>query len=106
MKRFKLLLMRTSQYKKVDNFQRNGHGGSLVFQNEVNFSPREAYLSMKISRKFCEATASRHNLAATHLNVSNRQMCGCTGFKSGIYHKSYYGIMDHSTMIQAFRFHL
>ena len=36
------------------------------------------------------ATASRHNLAATHLNVSNRQMCGCTGLKSGTYHKSYY----------------
>ena len=35
-------------------------------------------------------TASRHKLAATHLNVSNRQMCGCTGFKSGSYNKSYY----------------
>ena len=37
------------------------------------------------------ATASLHKLAAgrklatTHLNVSNRQMCGCTGFKSGSY---------------------
>ena len=36
-------------------------------------------------------TASLHKLAAgrklatTHLNVSNRQMCGCTGFKSGSY---------------------
>ena len=35
------------------------------------------------------STASLHKLAAgrklatTHLNVSNRQMCGCTGFKSG-----------------------
>ena len=42
------------------------------------------------------ATASLHKLAAgrklatTHLNVSNRQMCGCTGFKSGGYNKSYY----------------
>ena len=41
-------------------------------------------------------TASLHKLAAgrklatTHLNVSNRQMCGCTGFKSGSYNKSYY----------------
>ena len=41
-------------------------------------------------------TASLHKLAAgrklatTHLNVSNRQMCGCTGFKSGGYNKSYY----------------
>ena len=40
-------------------------------------------------------TASLHKLAAgrklatTHLNVSNRQMCGCTGFKSGSYNKSY-----------------
>ena len=38
------------------------------------------------------STASRHNLAAyhnwaaTHLKVSNRQMCGCTGFKSGASH--------------------
>ena len=43
-----------------------------------------------------ECTASLHKLAAgrklaaTHLNVSNRQMCGCTGFKSGSYNKSYY----------------
>ena len=42
------------------------------------------------------STASLHKLAAgrklaaTHLNVSNRQMCGCTGFKSGSYNKSYY----------------
>ena len=41
-------------------------------------------------------TASLHKLAAgrklatTHLNVSNRQMCGCTGFKSGSKNKSYY----------------
>ena len=41
-------------------------------------------------------TASLHKLAvgrklaATHLNVSNRQMCGCTGFKSGSYNQSYY----------------
>ena len=41
-------------------------------------------------------TASLHKLAAgrklatTHLNVSNRRMCGCTGFKSGSYNKSYY----------------
>ena len=42
------------------------------------------------------STASLHKLAAgrklaaTHLNVSNRQMFGCTGFKSGSYNKSYY----------------
>ena len=35
--------MRTSQQKRVDNFQRNARGGHLVFQNEANFSPREAY---------------------------------------------------------------
>ena len=41
-------------------------------------------------------TASLHKLAAgrklatTHLNVSNRQMRGCTGFKSGSYNKCYY----------------
>ena len=35
MKRFNLLLMRTSQWKKVDNFQRNAEGGHSVFQNEA-----------------------------------------------------------------------
>ena len=34
--------------------------------------------------------ATGRKLATTHLNVSNRQMCGCTGFKSGSYNKSYY----------------
>ena len=36
--------------------------------------------------------AAGRKLAATHLNVSNRQMCVCTGFKSGSYNKSYYNI--------------
>ena len=27
--------------------------------------------------------AAGRKLATIHLNVSNRQMCGCTGFKSG-----------------------
>ena len=42
----------------------------------------------------CVNTASLHKLAAgrklaaTHLNVSNRRMCVCTGFKSGSYNKS------------------
>ena len=34
--------------------------------------------------------ATGRKLATTHLNVSNRQMCRCTGFKSGSYNKSYY----------------
>ena len=34
--------------------------------------------------------AAGRKLAATHLNVSNRRMCVCTGFKSGSYNKSYY----------------
>ena len=55
MKRFNLLLIRTSQYKVVDNFQRNACGGHLVFQNEDNFSPRKADFQMKISCKFGEA---------------------------------------------------
>ena len=46
--------MRTSQLKKVDNFQRNACGGHLVFQNEANFSSTEAYLQMNISCKFDE----------------------------------------------------
>ena len=52
MKRFNLLPMRNSQYKIVDYFQRNAHGGHLVFQNEAIFLPREAYPPMKISCKF------------------------------------------------------
>ena len=43
---------------KVDNFQGNAQGGHLVFQNEANFSHSEAYLSLKISCKFSEATWS------------------------------------------------
>ena len=51
-------------------------------------------------------TASLHKLAAgrklatTHLNVSNRQMCGCTGFKSGTVVIINLIIIDHSRMIQ------
>ena len=37
--------------------QRNASGGHLVFQNEANFSPREAYLPMKISCKFGEPSS-------------------------------------------------
>ena len=59
MKTFNLLQNRISQLKKVDNFQRNACSGHLVFQNEANFSPREAYLQMKISCKFGEPTWCR-----------------------------------------------
>ena len=51
MKRFNILLMRTSQKKKINNFQRNAHDGHCVFQNEANFNPREAYPPMKIVRQ-------------------------------------------------------
>ena len=54
MKRFNLLHMGNSRSKKVDNFQRNAHGGHLVSQNEANFIPREAFPPMKISCKFDE----------------------------------------------------
>ena len=53
-------------------------------------------LRCHIENPSIEDTASLHKLATgrklatTHLNVSNRQMCGCTGFKSGSYNKSYY----------------
>ena len=40
--------------EKVANFQRNPHGDNLVFQNEANLSPREAYSQMKISCKVGE----------------------------------------------------
>ena len=35
--------MKKSQLKNVDNFQRNARSCHLVFQNEANFGPREAY---------------------------------------------------------------
>ena len=54
MKRFNLLPTRNQPVEKVDNFQRNAHGGHLIFQNEANLSHREAYLPMKISCKFSE----------------------------------------------------
>ena len=54
------------------------------------------YPSVHQCTLYCSnCTASVHKLAAgrklatTHLNVINRQMCGCTGFKSGSYNKSY-----------------
>ena len=45
-----------NQPAEKDNFQRNAHGGHLVFQNDANFSPGEAYLLMKTSCKFGEAS--------------------------------------------------
>ena len=33
--------MRNSQWKNVDNFQRNACGGHLVIQNEANLPPNE-----------------------------------------------------------------
>ena len=77
-----------------------GRGGrSLVFREapqiqlsliplSVTKKKQKQYKRYKIGDR--NDIASRHNLAATHLNMSNRQMCGCTGFKSGTYHKSYY----------------
>ena len=56
MKIFNIVLMRTSKQKNVDNLQRNAHSSHLVFQNEANFSPREAYLPMKIFCKFGKAS--------------------------------------------------
>ena len=64
MKKLNLLHMRKSQYKNVDNFQRNASRGHLVFQNDANFSLTEAYPSMKISCKFGEP------LRALTLNIS------------------------------------
>ena len=70
MKRFNLT--RTSQYKNVDNFQRNAQAGHFVFQNEANFSPRASYLPMKISCKFGEATWSNFPLSVNVENLSTR----------------------------------
>ena len=68
-----LLLMRTSQQKKVDNFQRKARRLHLVSQNEANFSPREAYLPMKISCNFGEASWCSFLLRALTSKIST---CG------------------------------
>ena len=70
MKRFNLLPTSISQQKKVDNFQRNARGGHLVFQNEANFSSREAYLPMKISCKFGEPSWCNFPLRALMSKIS------------------------------------
>ena len=60
--------MRTSQQKKVHNIQRNARGGHLIFPNEANFSPREAYPLMKISCKLvklADVTSASMNGSAT-----------------------------------------
>ena len=75
MNRFNLLLMRKSQSKKVDNFQRNVCSSNLVFQNESNFSPREIYLPMKISCKFGKVSSK-------NVKVKNISMHG--GIGSGV----------------------
>ena len=49
-----------------------------------------AIIRVQYSTASLHKLAEGRKLAATHLNVSNRQMCGCTGFKSGSYNKSYY----------------
>ena len=76
MKRFNLLPMRNSQLKNVQNFQRNAHGGHLVFQNVATFSPREAYPPMKISCKFGEPSWCSFPLRALTPKIS---MCGGCG---------------------------
>ena len=70
MKRFNLLPMRNRQYKNVANFQRNVRGGHLVFKNEANFSPREAYPPMKISCKFGEPSWCSFPLRALTPKIS------------------------------------
>ena len=78
-KRFNLLLMRTSQWKKVDNFQRNARGGHFIFKHEAKFSPREAYLPVKISCKFGEANWCSLPLRALTAKISVSGGCGSGG---------------------------
>ena len=72
MKRFNFLETRSSQWKKVDNFQRNAHDEHLLFKNEANFSRREAFLLMKISYKFGKASWSSFLLRALTSKISLR----------------------------------
>ena len=59
--------------KDVENFQRNAQDSHLVFQNEAYFNCREAYLPMKISCKYCEASWSSFPLRVlTPKNLSTR----------------------------------
>ena len=46
-------------------------------------------MKKRITTASLHKLATGRKLATTHLNVSNRQMCRCTGFKSGDYNKSY-----------------
>ena len=69
--------IQTSTYENqpvenVDNFQRNARSGHLVFQNEANISPREAYLTMKISCKFDEPSWSSFPLRLLMSKISVR----------------------------------
>ena len=54
-----------------------GGGGGCFFQNEANFNPREAYLKMKISCKFGEA--SRCSFPADSIDVENLFVSGGRG---------------------------
>ena len=63
---------------KFVTISRFGDGGQLMPRSSKG--PTASLYKLAAGRK----------LAATHLNVSNRQMCCCTGFKSGSYNKSYY----------------
>ena len=56
--------------ENVDNFQRNVSGGHLVFQNEANFSLREAYPSIKMSCKLGERSCSSFPLRALTPKIS------------------------------------
>ena len=58
--------------ENVDNFQRNARWGHLVFQNEANFSPSEAYPPMKISWKFGEPSWCHFPLRVLRTKISLR----------------------------------
>ena len=66
MKRFNLL--------PLNNFQRNARGGHFAFQNEANFSPREACPPMMISCNFGEP--SWCSFPVRGVNAKNRSTRG------------------------------
>ena len=72
--------------EKVDNFQRNAQGSHLVFHNEANFTCTEAYLSMKISCKFGEASCFLLRV----FNVANLSTSGSTAKAKPKYPRSGY----------------
>ena len=63
--------MRTSQLKKVHNFQKNKCPGHLVFQNEANLSRREAYRIHPVDTNYATASVEGEHVWSGTKNLIN-----------------------------------